>query len=268
MKERFFLNLEASTGRFFEYSKVAKDGFTKVENVNPKTKATSVSYRRYFERGVFGNLVSLSKREREMGTAKVMEMSIVLDNPEENAIYYCNFPLFTQKGSINDYSMSVIRVIGSLEKDKAYCFRPFAIDNEYNGKVRKNYGVSVYVARLSDNAIDDVNRPTQLTFKRISKDGTVTNGDIPMIDWSEDFKGAPIADSKKRDKYLWDVLEANSIEYVSSGSGMKTFDSTTQGDEPKADIQPNTNFDTPKVDNSVKDVPPITQEEDDDELPF
>lgn len=270
MSERFFLNLEAGTGKFFEYSKTVKDGFVKVENVNPTTKAVAVSFRRYFDNGVFGNLVGLSKRERDMGVNKVMEMSIVLENPEKKETYFCNFPLFSAKGSVNDYSMSVIRAIKSLEKDKAYCFKPYAVENEYNGKVRKNYGISIFVARLFDDAIDTVNRLPLLTFESQTKDGVHKEGDIPMLEWGTDFKGATIADSKKRDAYLWSVLEENSIVYEYKGNGVNSFDSTKEVsiDEPKKAIQPNTNFDNAKTTTTVTNTPAPVVAEDDDDLPF
>ena len=83
-----YLDLESSTGKFFEYSKAEKDGFVKHVGENPTTKVSVVSYRKYYVNGVFGNLIGFSHREIKISERDTTILSIVLSNPTENNVYF------------------------------------------------------------------------------------------------------------------------------------------------------------------------------------
>lgn len=272
-----YLELEGGSGKMFQYSKTEQDGYVKYISENPTTKAQSISYRKYFPNGVFGNLVGFSSREKKMGDKSVVTLSVVLDNPVHGNTYFLTLPLFTQRNTISDYAMSILRVLPELESGSPYRVNPYAFENKDFGG-RKNYGVTVSLARLSDDAYDDVNKIPQLSFevKKLGEDGELihTPGDIPAIDWEKDFKDKNVPNSSKRDKYLWDVLKKYSIAF-SGGSGGKgnTFNSKedTESSEETADQKAPAKTSKTKAEKAkpepVKPAP-VQEEDEDDDLPF
>lgn len=236
-EKNVYLELEMSTGRMYQYSKTEKDGFTKTVTENPTTKVQTISYRKYFEDGVFGNLIGLSVRDTNFGK----RLSVVLDHPVDDLTYFMTLPLFDAKDRITSFATSVIRCIKSLEQGAPYRFYPYAIEDKENigkdGKPRKNYGVSIRVARLEDNAIDDVNKLPMLTLEKVERhaDGTETiiPGDVPRIEWKESVTGEPKADTEKRDKFLFTLLKEYEIA-LSGGATKKTFNSKDPASTPVA----------------------------------
>lgn len=278
-KKVTYLNLESSTGHLFEYSKEPKEGFEKHEF--EKDNVTKVTYRRYFKHGIFGRLVNITSKETDFGT----HMSICMEGEEEK--FFISFPFFTQKSQITDWARTVIAYIPGLEEGKAYRFFPYVIENENErtGKKYKNYGCSFRYARLSDQAIDDVNLPPQLTNQFVNKDGEITKeGDIPAIEWEEAPGDKIVANTKKRDKYLWAIFKEQRVgdpTLVSGGSGQKrTFNSKEEGDDAPQTPAPSKKAPAKESKGSVPAAPPLkeepkviagTAEEDDDddsELPF
>lgn len=275
---KVYLQLEAGSGNLFEYSKEPKEGFEKHVSINKSTQTETTSYRKYHKEGVFGTLSSFSTRESERGGQKIMELSIVMDNGDTR--FYINFPLKDAKGYIQSYAVAAIAYLPALVEGKAYRIFPYAIPRKDN-PTKKNYGVAINFARLSDNAVDKDNKITQLTYEAQSKDGKITPGDIPRVIWN-DVAGAMIGDGTNRTVYLWDILQKHSI--AGSGGGVKTFNSTIEAEEPAPDqkaapsatpkdiatgsggaMQPNGNFDS-TAGTDVQDA--VIIDEEDDDLPF
>jgi hypothetical protein len=277
-KKVTYLSLESSTGHLFEYSKEPKEGFEKHEF--EKDNVTKVSFRRYFKHGIFGNLVNVTSKQSDFGT----QMSICMEGVDEK--FFISFALFTPKNQITDWARTVISYLPGLVEGKPYRFYPYVIENERNGKTYKNYGCSFRFARLSDNAIDDVNLPPQLTAIIVNKDGEVTrDGDIPPIEWEEGVGDKIVANTVKRDKYLWNIFKEHRVgnpDMVSGGSGQKkTFNSQEEGDEvatpaPKKAAKATTEKTSKTVPAAepLKEEPKVVvgtaeeEDEDDDNLPF
>ncbi len=284
-EKNVYLELEGSTGRMYEYSKEEKDGFIKHTAENPKTKKTSISYRRYFEEGVYGNLKGLSIRETDFG----QKLSVFLDNPVDDKRYFLSFPIFDPKNDIATYATSIIAYLPNLIEGKPYRFFPYAIEEEANGKTRKKYGVSIKIARLSDGAVDDVNAIPRLSFEYVKKNPTgddeIVAGDVPKTEWEEDFAGKMQPNNKNRNKFLWNTLKEHLIISEDGGSTKKTFNSMEENEDdpnlnPKQEekaVSPNKSFDSevekkaePKKEATKKAA--VVEESDDDDddskLPF
>lgn len=270
-----YLDLESSTGKFFEYSKVEKDGFVKHVGENPTTKVSVISYRKYYVNGVFGNLIGFSHREIKISERATTILSVVLSNPIEDKMYFLKIPLFTSKNRISDYAMSIIRYLPFLEKGTPYRVFPYSFETKNTQVVRKVYGFKIDIARLSDSAHDDLNKIPQLTFevKKLDAKGNevVTKGDIPSIEWEEHL-GKKSPNTKKRDSYLWGLLQEKGITYESAGYSKNTFNSKEEGVEivtndisesKNNSISPNNNFD-----NTVLKEPISVDSEEEDDLPF
>jgi hypothetical protein len=224
-----YLQVEASTGNLFEYSKTEKEGFDKHEALNKKTGTTTVSYRKYHKEGAFGTLLGVSKRQQDMGAVKVDQLAIALEALNGDRLYI-SMPLFDPKGDIQTYAVSFLSYLPNLKIGTPYRIFPYAIEDK--AKNRKNYGVSVKIARLTDNAVDDVNQIPRLRFEIADKDGNITTaGEIPRTQWVMKLDKVT-ADNTNRNEYLWKVLMDHQVGEVSAGSTKKTFDSTAPADAP------------------------------------
>jgi hypothetical protein len=278
-----YLSLDAGLGKFFEYSKEAKEGFEKVETT--KDNVTKVSYRKYYNEGVFGYLRAVHTREKEMGKdgMKVTHVRIIVqDDKSDN--YVMEFTLKNQKGGLTDYSVSTLCHLPFLKEGVCYRVFPYAIENtDQKGKVRKNYGVSFALARLSDKAVDTVNKIGKLTITRKDKDGKEVKGDLPAVEWTEGLDDKMVMNSQKRDVALWNKLKEHKFgETYTLGSGKaKTFDSKAEG----IDAQP-VEGETPRAAKPVAQKAPEAtttqaaptvatsvqtmelEDDDDDDMPF
>lgn len=306
MDNKFYLQLEASTGSLYEYSKTEKDGFERNVYVG-KDGVEKISYRRYHKEGIFGTLRSIRRREAEMDGKKVLQVSVAMVS-EDNDVYYISFPLKNGKGDIQDYAVSVLSYLPNLKEGTAYRFFPYAIEDKETK--RKTYGVSIMYARLSDRAVDKTNKIPRLTYEIGDGNGGVkTPGDIPRLEW-EMVMDKPTPNAKKRNDYLWNIFKEYEIEGSGfSGGGVKTFDSTAETDAapspqqapapqgikpsepiqaaapaeslptsqdvaptpevakaPKSAMRPSQDFETPKA--APAPAPAVAEEEDDFDLPF
>lgn len=295
MAEKIYLQIENSTGTLYQYSKTEKEGFTRYEAVNPQTKATTISYRKYYKEGAFGKLLSITSRDSVMNGSTITQLSIALEN-EFSDLMFININLFDAKNYITNYAESVLAQLPALKawEGKVVRVYPYAIENKENNN-NKTYGVSFNRSRFSDLAVDKENKPAKLTYTVLNKeDGSVkVQGDIPPIVW-ETFLDKLVANKKDRTMYLWEVMKNNTFGQL-GGSTVKTFNSSEEDDENEGNIEnamsmtPKPVVDaTPKSSPSAKpttsgkgamkpnpefDVPPtvaapVATEEDDDKLPF
>ena len=270
MNERnVYLDLEMSTGKLYQYSNVEQDGYTKHVGVNPQTKKESVSYRKYYTEGIVGALKGLSIRETNFGK----KLSLALWHDVEEKMYFITLPLFDQNKSISSFATSVIRYSPNLSFDEVYRIYPYVVENEYKGQIIKKYGVSIKWSRTKDNAVDNINAIPMLSVEKTTTNAAgekeIIKGDVPMKEWEENIDGTPVANTKKRDKYLWEVLNSNLIEYVGTGTKTPTFNSKEdvaedkKPEEKQKPVRPSTDFEnTPAVAEVDED------DEDDEELPF
>jgi len=188
-----YLQIEGKTARVFEYSKTEKEGFEEY------TSSTgNVSYRNYYNKGVFGTLLNVSIRDSKIGE----QLQISVKNGDE----YINlqFPLYTERGGIeNRYAESSIRYLPVLKKGKGYRFYPYAMEQE-DSKYMK-YGMSVIE---SPNPEAEEKGEKVVPSLEYSKNPT---GDtqIPNLVWKEIAgKNKPTAVSQEsKDEFLYSYLK-------------------------------------------------------------
>ncbi len=183
-----YLQLEFSTGLFFIYSGEEKQGYDK----HTSTKG-NVSYRKYFKNGVSGVLESASIFDGKFGR----QISLTLK--DGNEIYYVPVDIADQKGNVDTYAESLIKLLPQLEKGeeitiKGYNFIP---ENEKYSKI----GISITKGGEKVK--------TAMT-NAYYKDGKLVEGDIPAIVWKQDAlgKNKPSAVSlEAKNDYLLEVLK-------------------------------------------------------------
>lgn len=266
-----YLQVENSSGHFFEFSKEEKEGFVKHEYTN-KQNVTKVSWRKYYEYGIFGTLKNITTKDSKIGT----QISVCMDDVEGNR-YFIQIPLQDSKSNITSFATSLISYMKSLKEGKDYRFQAYVLESEdKKGKTRKNYGVTFRYARLTDNAVDNKNTPKKLTFPRTNKDGkTIEKGDIPAIEWEDGVGDKPVANKSKQNKFLWSHFKENVLgdpNLRGVGYTQNTFDSTSEeeakpegGSKKKGKKKKKKNKDSKSKKNVVAGV---DDEEEDDDLPF
>ena len=100
-----YLQLEFGSGLFFDYSKEEKQGYDK----HTSTKG-NVSYRKYYKDGVTGVLESASIYEGKFGN----QISLNIKNGDD--IYYVPVDIADQKGNVDTYAESLIKLLPLLNK--------------------------------------------------------------------------------------------------------------------------------------------------------
>lgn len=183
-----YLQLEFSTGLFFIYSGEEKQGYDK----HTSTKG-NVSYRKYFKDGVTGVLESVSIFDGKFGK----QISMTLKNG--NDIYYLPVDISDQKGNVDTYAESLIKLLPKLEKGENLTVRGYNFTPE--GDKYSKIGISI--------SKDGEKIKTALT-NSYYKDGELVKGDIPALVWKENALGKkrPSATSQEaKDDYLLEVLK-------------------------------------------------------------
>lgn len=226
-----YLQLEFGSGKFFEYSKEEKAGHEK----HTSSKG-NVSYRKYYNDGVEGVLDSASIYEGKFGN----QISLNIKNGEE--VYYVPVDINDQRGNIDTFAESLIKVLPSLNKGDNIAIRAYNFTPE--GEKFAKIGISVKVDGVKIKG---------LTNAYVDKGtGKPVAGDIPALVWKKDAlgKNKPSAVSlEAKDDYLLGVLKAQTdrLKWVGSAQGEQAAPLET----PKKEFKP-------AVDSS----------EDDDDLPF
>jgi len=211
-----YLQIEFSSGNFFQWSGTEKEGFEK--HVSPKD-SSKISYRKYFKDGIKGTLESVNVRESDFGE----QLSMTVKDGDN--IFYIPINIFDgQKHVDNNYAESLIKLLPVLQKDKEVLVRGYNFTPE--GDKYAKIGISI--------TQDGVKLKSPLTHAYY-KDGVKTEGDIPAIEWEEKkvlktVKRMPTAASlEKRDAYLLGVIEQNEdrLKWVATGEQQAPKSTTT-----------------------------------------
>lgn len=215
-KNNVYLQVEFKSGNLFQYSKDPEDGFEK--HINSKN---TISYRKYWKQGAYGVYRGTTVRETKFGK----EVSIHLINVEGKNVFI-SLPLFDEKKNIAAYAESFIATLPYLEANFVYRIFPYAMEKD--GTDYKNYGVSVRHADMHAETVREDFPIDRLSFAYETKAGEVVEGDVPKVEWVQDFDGSMKKDCSARNKYLFDVLMKYADERTTGASNK-----VTGGEPPK-----------------------------------
>lgn len=215
-----YLQLEFGSGKFFDYSKDEKEGYTK----HVSTKGNT-SYRKYYNDGVSGVLESASIYEGKFGN------QISLNIKDGDSVYYVPVDIADQKGNVDTFAESLIKFLPSLNKGdnitvKGYNFTP-------EGDKYAKIGISV--------SKDGEKLKATITNAYVNKEGTLVHGDIPAMVWKKDAlgKNKPTAVSlEAKNDFLLNLLknETERLKWVSGEGGATSTPTTvTKTEAPKAE---------------------------------
>lgn len=229
---KVYLQVEFKTGNLFEYSKEEKQGFEEHKNSKGNT-----SYRRYHKDGAYGVYKGTTIRDTDFGK----EISVHLFN-DMNDDVFINFPLYDQSKNIAAYAESFISVLPAMEQGYVYRIFPYSMEKENSNY--KTYGISVKHADMTNKTVREDYPLARLTYTYTKKTGEKIEGDIPAIDWKENFDGSKVKDCFERNKYLYSILVNNSQEStktsnkVTGGEPPKPFTNTTTTNTPVENTEP------------------------------
>lgn len=194
-----YLQVNYSDGSIFKYSKTEQEGYVPHTN----TKGT-VSYRKIYNKGLYGTLKGVTVRDSDFGK----EISIQVQDKVGDT-NYLNLPLFDAKKNLASYAESFITVLPQLKVGNPYRFYAYNIQEE--GQKYSKVGISVAHADLEAETADKENKIPKLTYS-YTKNGEEVKGDVPAILWEEDFDGSRTMNAKAKNKYLYDILMANTSQ--------------------------------------------------------
>lgn len=195
--EKNYLQLEFGSGMFFDYSKEPKEGYEK----HTSTKGNE-SYRKYYKEGVTGVLESVSLYDSKFGT------QISMNVKDGDNVYYLPVAVQDQKGNVDTYAESLIKLLPQLNKGDKVTVRGYNFIPE--GDKYSKIGISI--------TANEVKLKSTVT-NAYYKDGNLVDGDIPAIVWKQDKlgKNKPTAVSQEaKNEYLLDLVtaETDRLEWV------------------------------------------------------
>lgn len=162
------------------------DGYKRRENVNPNTKETVVSYRRYYK-SVSGYLTGLKIDSTKFGNV----LKIYIEDEDETNLL--NLNMFNQNGSLSGYVADFIRHIGNIPLDEK-------IEIGINKKLKNDKDRPVQILTILYEERTNT-KGKELMMRALSKD------DIPAVREYE-IAGNKKYDTSERDTFLCNILEA------------------------------------------------------------
>ena len=195
-------------GSLFEYSKTQKEGF--VEHTNTKDK---VSYRKYYNKGVGGELLWINRKNNQFLNNRE-ELEFVLASGEDK--YYVTFPVLSSNGDeVDDFVEQIVRVLPALNKGE--------VININNWRMNKGDTIDGDVVKYTNSGVtfkngEGVKIDPTLSYQTTSN----PKGDIPQLQWKEIAgKNRPTAASKEgKLEFLYGILveETDRLAYSEGGS--------------------------------------------------
>ena len=198
-----YLQLEFGSGLFFDYSKEEKQGYV----AHTSTKG-NVSYRKYYKDGVTGVLESASIYQGKFGN----QISLNIKNEED--VYYVPIDIADQKGNVDTYAESMIKLLPELSKGDVITIKGYNFTPE--GDKYSKIGMSVVRGGIKI-------KPS-LT-NAYYKDGILVDGNIPATVWKKDVlgKNKPTAVSlETKNDYLLEVLKKETDRLKWGGNAPQT----------------------------------------------
>lgn len=222
-----YLQVAYSEGKFFEYSKTQKEGFSEHKNKEGVQKG----FRKYYD-SVEGTLESIRVEANQYLTGNPEELQVSLKDSNGNYVVITMMLLDINK-DYSTFAESFLVHLPNMDKGVVYTITPY---NFKNDKDRTVAGLSF------KNGETKVPRLIQ---SAVYKDGTVKEGDIPAIKWTVNKRTSKAeADSEDKFFYLKEVLDKGLEKYAFTKNESNIPQTTTPTQIP------------------------VTQEDEDDSLPF
>jgi len=220
-----FLNVEFGTGRIYERSTEAKEGYEEFTS----TKGNK-SYRKYFPKGIYGTLTAIEKRDSPIGE----QIQLVLKDKtgEFNNI---QFGLYDANGNVdNRFAENLIRTLPNVKISADYRIFPYVIEADEKNKYGSS-GVSITRADI-ENEVAKKEDKVELAYKYLKKDEIASEKDLPKLIFKEQRgKNRPTAASlEEKTNFLYDVL----MRFATVSDGNKSSDTSQQTPAPAANQVP------------------------------
>lgn len=218
-------------GTIFQYSKEPKEGFVEFKNSKDK-----ISYRKYFNKGVDGQLTDIFKKNNEHINNRE-EVSLVLENGDVKNIL--TFTVLGQQGdSLDEYTEALALLLPKLTRGNTYNVNNYFMKKgDVIGEQEVKYNKKGVTIKSEGTKIK-----TSLTFEHVknrgTKEETHVKGDVPMLIWSNVAgKNRPTAASKENKLiFLYNLLDSQ-INRLAKPSE-ETTTAPTQTAPPPTDLQP------------------------------
>lgn len=193
MGKKKYLQITFGDGVIHEYSKTPKEDYELNEN--------GKGYRKTYPKGLYGKLKGISLRDGNFGEEISVEMLDIHGDTN-----YLNIPLLDTQGGIGVFAESFIAYLPHLTMEADYRIFPYSM--EITGSTYQRKGISIKYAKLPDEEVweDEAYKIPRLSFSYLKKDGEFVQGDIPAVEWVQDFKGANKKNSAAKDQYLYTTL--------------------------------------------------------------
>lgn len=258
--EKHFLDIDYKTNSFYQYSKVAQEGFEEYRNSAGELKG----YRKLFLSGVYGILESVSVVD-----SKYQGKKLTLRMKNGDNIYLASFAMYDQRSNFdNKYVEPLITLLPNMKKGEAYRIFPWGMESDTikrkDGTPRTFYGVSVVKADLDSEKVleGDDNKITPV-YTRKKKDETFdAKKHLPELKFEDDFGSykPTLLSLDERKRFLKDVL-TQSLETLGYKSNAETGNTPAKDNSPAVKQAP--------VSQTQEAKPTTVVAEDDyDDLPF
>jgi hypothetical protein len=250
---KYYLQLDYKTGLFYAYSKDSQEGYEKYTS-----KTGNVSYRKYFKKGIYGNLKTMYFADTDRG----MQLRVIMTQGSESEDgFYAMlfFPVYDQSRNLDRFVESLVTFLPNMEPGEAYRIYPYVLDVKLDsGKTVQNRGVSVKKAELDGEGGGDVTEKVERALKFQGRDEEYESGMVPTLVFEKDLGGkyAPTALSiAQRNDFLKKVLQEN-VERLNV-----TADQNSEGNSQEQEKPAQKPAEKPKAKVNL-------EPEDDDDIPF
>lgn len=233
-------------GTMFQFSKDEKEGY--VKHTNSKDK---VSYRKYYNTGVEGQLKQISLKKNEHLNNRE-EIEIVLDNVGEE--YKLSMPVLNNNGDeVDDFVEALIRQLPNMKLGETY--------NINNWRLNKGDIINDEVVKYTNSGVTVKKDGEKIGYALSYITDNNPKGDIPRLEWKElAGKNRPTAVSKEAKlTFLYETLQKE-VERLSGTA-------TNNSSRPQSASKPSNKVPTATPQEAFEPVVDLN-EDDYQDLPF
>ncbi len=227
-----YLSVDFRTGKLYEFSSTKQEGF-----VEYKSSTGSISYRRYENRGVLGELLNVGIRNSKFG-----DVIQVAQKTQDGTIVISRLDLYDKQYNVDqDFAEPFIRLVGSLKKGETYKFLTYSLSAEDQKKFDTENGKTpqekYYDRKGVSIKLEDGTKVDNYLYYRGDDESIV----IPEVVWKEH----PSTPGKKRPsaaslEVKTEFLVAKLKEAIENGLAYEAYtgDSNQSNDAPAQEAAP------------------------------